>query len=813
MNKNILWLKDLSINDIKTVGGKNASLGEMFNNLSSKGIKVPNAFVLTTNAFQHFINFNNLKDEIETLLNSINTDNLVELRRKGLLIRTKISNGKFSDDLQAEIFENYKALSNLYFDTSGLKQDFTDVAVRSSSTAEDLPDASFAGLQETYLNVRGKNQLLVSIKNCFASLYTDRAISYRKSMNYDQNVTISVCIQKMVRSDLGSAGVAFSIDSESGFKDVILINGSWGLGEMVVGGMIKPDEVVVFKKKLYDNLFPLIDKKLGNKTHKMIYGTNPDSKTSIVSVNREQQSQFCLSDEQFLQLSKWVVIIEDYYTKINNRWSPMDVEWAYDGLCNELFIVQARPETVNSNKNTNEFIEYKISENNQKPIISGISVGDKIGTGKVKILYSLDGRGDGSSPEDFEKGDILVTDITDPDWEPIMKKASAIITNKGGRVCHAAIVARELGIPSIVGTLNCTQILKNNDEVTVSCAEGEVGYVYKGIIPYEIIKTDISKLPKINTKILLNIGSPENAFKTSFLPNNGVGLAREEFIINNFIGIHPLALLNHKNLEDEDVKQQISKAIIGFKDGKDFFIKKLCYGIARIAAAFYPKEVIVRLSDFKSNEYYNLLGGKYYEPTESNPMIGWRGCSRYYSKQYSEAFGLECEAIKYVREKMGLDNVVIMLPFCRTPSECKKVLDVMESYGLKRHSNKLKIALMCELPVNCLLADEFCKLVDIFSIGSNDLTQTTLAVDRDSELVSHIFDERNAAVKKMIKMAIESCKRNNVKIGICGQGPSDYPDFAQFLVECGIDTISITPDAVFKTYKAINEVELTLSAL
>ena len=655
MNENILWLKNISINYIKIVGGKNASLGEMYNNLSSQGIKVPNAFVLTTKAFTDFINYNNLKDEIETLLTSINTDDLVELRRKGLLIRTKISNGKFSEKLTNEIFKNYKKLSNLYFDTAGFKQDFTDVAVRSSSTAEDLPDASFAGLQETYLNVRGRSQLLVSIKNCFASLYTDRAISYRKTMNYDKNVAISVCIQKMARSDLGSAGVAFSIDSESGFKDIVLINGSWGLGEMVVGGRIKPDEVVVFKKKLHDNFVPIIDKKLGNKTHKMIYGTNPDSKTEVVNVSKEQQKHFCLTDEQFLQLSKWVVTIEDYYTKINNKWSPMDIEWAYDGLCNELFIVQARPETVNSNKNINEFIEYKISSNDQKPIITGISVGDKIGSGKVKILYSLDGRGDGTSPKDFEHGDILVTDITDPDWEPIMKKASAIITNKGGRVCHAAIVARELGIPSIVGTLNCTQVLSNNDEVTVSCAEGEVGYVYKGILPYEIIKTDISKLPKIKTEILLNIGSPENAFKTSFLPNNGVGLAREEFIINNFIGIHPLALLNHENLEDKKVKNKISKAIVGFKNGKEFFIEKLSYGIARIAAAFYPKNVIVRLSDFKSNEYYNLLGGKYYEPIESNPMIGWRGCSRYYSKQYTEAFGLECEAIKKVRKYYGFN--------------------------------------------------------------------------------------------------------------------------------------------------------------
>ena len=812
MNEYIQWLKDLSINDIKTVGGKNASLGEMFCNLSQRGIKVPNAFVLTTQCFNKFIEYNNLVEEISDLLKNINTTNLSDLRRKGLLIRTKLSNGIFPDILKQYIFDSYLSLSNNYTDIDGKPQDFTDVAVRSSSTAEDLPEASFAGLQETYLNVRGKTQLLESIKNCFASLYTDRAISYRKSMNYDQNVTISVCVQKMVRSDLGSSGVAFSIDSESGFKDTILINASWGLGEMVVGGRIKPDEFLVFKKTLDDNYIPIIDKKIGNKTHKMIYGTNPDSKTSVISITGEKRNQFCLNNDQIIQLSKWVMLIEEYYTQIHKKWSPMDIEWAFDGLSKEMYIVQARPETVNSNKNPNEFIEYKIDSKKYKKIITGISVGDKIGSGKVKILYSLDGRDGGDSPEDFTQGDILVTDITDPDWEPIMKIAGGIITNKGGRVCHAAIVARELGIPAIVGTINCTQLLNNNDEVTVSCAEGEIGYVYENIVPYEIIKNDISLLPKLKTNILFNVGSPENAFKLSCLPNNGVGLAREEFIINNFIGIHPLALINHNNLEDTETKNKITEKINGFKNGKEYFIDKLSYGIARIAAAFYPKDVIVRLSDFKSNEYYNLLGGKYYEPKESNPMIGWRGCSRYYSDQYSEAFGLECEAIKKVRNTMGLKNVVIMLPFCRTPEECVKVQTVMNKYGLKRGENQLKIALMCELPVNCILADEFCKHVDIFSIGSNDLTQTTLAVDRDSELISHIFDERNPAVKKMIKMAIESCKKNNVKIGICGQGPSDHPDFAQFLVENGIDSISITPDAVFKTFKSIEIVENRLSS-
>uniref|UniRef100_A0A6C0JD45 pyruvate, water dikinase n=1 Tax=viral metagenome TaxID=1070528 RepID=A0A6C0JD45_9ZZZZ len=807
MSKYIKWINNINMKDISFVGGKNASLGEMYINLTNKGIRIPNAFVLTSECFNQFIKHNNLENKIHDLLNSIDINNIVDLRRKGLDIRSEITNGIIPENINNEILNSYKELSNLYFDSQGNKQNNTDVAVRSSSTAEDLPDASFAGLQETYLNVRGKNQLLDSIKNCFASLYTDRAISYRKSMNYTNDVTISVCIQKMVRSDLGKSGVAFSIDSESGFKKSILINASWGLGEMVVGGKIKPDEFIVFKDKL-EEFLPIIDKKLGNKTHKMIYGNNPNTLTEIVHVDEDLKDKFCLNDIEIIELSKWVVIIEDYYTALNKKWSPMDIEWAYDGLSNQMFILQARPETVNSNKNLNEIIEYKIDDKiNKDKLLEGISVGDKIISGKVKILYSLDERHGNMGPGNFKKGDILVTNITDPDWEPIMKIAGGIITNKGGRVCHAAIVARELGIPTIVGTINATNILKNNDEITISCAEGDIGYVYKGSIPFNLTKTNINEFPKLKTKIMFNIGSPENAFKMSMLPNDGVGLAREEFIINNFIGVHPLALINHKDLKDTKLIEQIDKMILGYDNAQEYFIEKLSYGIARIAAAFYPKNVIVRLSDFKSNEYYNLLGGKYYEPTESNPMIGWRGCSRYYSKDYKLAFGLECKAIYKVRDVMGLTNVTVMLPFCRTPEECKKVLDVMKENYLERDVNDLKIALMCELPVNCLLADEFCKLVDIFSIGSNDLTQTVLAVDRDSELISHIFDERNPAVKKMIKMAIDSCKKNNVKIGICGQGPSDYPDFAQFLVENGIDSISITPDAVLKTHMAIKDVE------
>ena len=800
----IRWLNEIDIHDLNTVGGKNSSLGEMYCNLSEQNIKIPNAFVLTAHSYDTFISYNNLENDIEELLKSIDSSDLLSLREKAKLIRGKIANGNLPEKLHEEILTNYSKLSQEYLEKE------TDVAVRSSSTAEDLPDASFAGLQETFLNVKGEDHLIKSIKDCFASLYTDRAISYRKTMKYENNVTISVCIQKMVRSDIGCAGVAFSIDSESGFKDLVLINGSWGLGEMVVGGSVKPDEMLVYKKKLNGENYPIIDKKMGNKIDKMIYSDDPNKKTEIVKVEDELVHKFCLKNDEILKLTEWVIKIEEHYSKIHNKWSPMDIEWAYDGQLNEMFIVQARPETIISNKNSAQIVEYELNKNILKNIlVTGISVGDKIGSGKVKILNSHEGVSD-EDLSNFKKGDVLVTDITDPDWEPIMKIASAIITNKGGRVCHAAIVARELGIPAIVGSIDCTEKLKDGDNITISCAEGEVGYVYDGIIPFTVKKTDISELPKIKTNIMFNIGSPENAFKLSMLPNKGVGLAREEFIINNFIGVHPLALINLENLKDKEVQKKIREKIHGFKDGVDYFIKKLTYGISRIAAAFYPEPVILRLSDFKSNEYYNLLGGKDYEPKESNPMIGWRGCSRYYSDQYKEAFGLECKAIKIVRDEMGFTNVTTMLPFCRTPLECTKVLDVMKEYGLERGKNELKIALMCELPVNCILADEFCKHVDIFSIGSNDLTQTTLAVDRDSELIAHIFDERNEAVKRMIKMAIEACKRNGVKIGICGQGPSDYPDFAQFLVECGIDSISVTPDAILKTYLAIYDVEKTM---
>jgi len=792
------WLIDTDISEVSLVGGKNASLGEMMKNLSYLDIRVPNGFVITTDAYISFLQHNNLIDSINCILNSIDYDDNVSLRRETQKIRMLIQNGSYLSVLVEEIMDKYRELSNEY------KQNETDVAIRSSATAEDTKEASFAGQQDTYLNVRGKDQVLEKIKSCFASIYNDRAVDYRKTMNMEQNVKISICVQKMVRSDLSSSGVAFSIDTESGNNNVVVINSSYGLGEMIVGGQIVPDEFMVFKPTLNNSYLSIIDKKLGNKTQKMIYSDNHDKRTKLVHVDNERCNNFSLDDVKILQLAKWVCNIENHYSERNGKYTPIDVEWAVDGITNNLYIVQARPETVQSNKNINTLITYKIDKSDNPNIIArGVSIGDKISSGSVKIMFNLDTR---DTNIQFNKGDILVTEITDPDWEPLMKKAGAIITERGGRTCHAAIVARELGVPAIVGVENITSILENNQIVTCSCAEGDVGFIYDGKVNYELIETNISNLPKLPTKIMMNVASPDQAFLFSKIPNYGVGLAREEFIINNFIKIHPLALLHMDKVLDKDIQNSINKIIHGYASPKDFFIKKLSYGIARIAAAFYPNEVIVRFSDFKSNEYVNLLGGKYFEPTEENPMIGWRGASRYYSETYEEAFGLECESIKYVREIMGLNNVIVMIPFCRTVEECKLVLETMKKYGLERGINGLQVYIMCEIPSNVILADEFCKYVDGFSIGSNDLTQLTLGLDRDSSLVSHVYNERNPAVKYMISWAIKTCKKNGVKIGICGQAPSDYIDFAQFLIEEGIDSISLTPDSVLKTWFKLNEI-------
>lgn len=793
-------LKNVSLNDIDMIGGKNASLGEMIQNLETLGVKIPGGFAVTTKAYYEFMSFNNLDTKITDILSELDVDDIISLRKTGANIRQIIRNGEFPERMRVEIKEKYNDLSQKY------GQDMTDVAVRSSATAEDLPDASFAGQQETYLNVRGSESVLDSIRNCFASLFTDRAISYRDTFNFKHSdVALSVCIQKMVRSDLHSSGVAFSLDPESGFKDVVVVNGSYGLGELVVQGVVSPDEFIVFKPKMRKGFSSIIEKKMGVKDKKMIYGEDHGKLTKTVNTNIEQLNQFCITDEQALKIAKWVTSIEDYYTKLKGKWCPMDVEWAIDGLTNELYIVQARPETIHSQEKGNVLIEYKIETNDINPISKGIAIGDGVATGEVTVMYSIDGRDGSMDGANFKEGNILVTEMTDPDWEPIMKKASAIITNKGGRTCHAAIVAREMGLPAIVGTQNITEVLKDGDKVTVSCAQGDVGFIYDGILDYEKIETNISDLPEVSTPIMLNVASPEMAFKFSSLPCHGVGLARKEFIINNYIQAHPLALLRHEDMGDEELSEKINTLTSGYKDGETFFVKKLSYGIARIASAFYPNKVIVRLSDFKTNEYANLLGGNHFEPEEENPMLGWRGASRYYSDEYKEAFGLEIKALKRVREKMGLDNVVVMVPFCRTVGELKKVYGVMEEYGLKRGENGLEVYLMAELPSNIILADEFSKHIDGFSIGSNDLTQLTLGLDRDSALISHIYDERNEAVKSSISQLIKVAKSNGVKVGICGQGPSDFPDFAEFLVEEGIDTISVTPDSLLKTLKTLSK--------
>lgn len=806
MSKRIIVpLNSVGINDIAQVGGKCASLGEMLRNLTGLGVQIPDGFVVTTAAYWQFIEQSGLAAFIRQELERIDFDNVESLRRAGLAIRQAISNARFPKELSQPIINAYEELSRQY------NQPATDVAVRSSATAEDLPDASFAGQQETYLNVRGPAALIDAVRNCFASLFTDRAISYRKTFNYDvSTVGLSVCVQKMVRSDLAASGVAFSLDTESGFRDIVMINGSYGLGEMVVQGSVSPDEYLVFKPARKKGAAAIIEKKPGAKHQKMIYGDHGDQRTRIIPTEEAQRHRLCLDDAQILQLADWVMVIEDYYTTLKNKWCPVDIEWAVDGLTQQLFIVQARPETIHSRKQPGTLTEYRIDAAAHRRLLGkGIAVGDRIAGGKVNILYSLDKRIDG---HEFRPGDVLVTDMTDPDWEPIMKIASAIITNKGGRTCHAAIVAREMGVPAIVGCGNATDWLKEGQLVTASCAEGEEGYVYEGMVPFSTHTTQLDDLPLLRTPVMLNVGSPSTAFTYAHLPHHGVGLAREEFIINNYIQAHPLALLRHRELGDEKLTLAIHQLIRGFEDEETFFIHKLAYGVAKIAAAFYPQKVIVRFSDFKSNEYRGLLGGEHFEPVEENPMIGWRGASRYYSPAYRMAFALECKAIKKVREEMGLDNVAVMIPFCRTVAELLRVKATMSENDLRQGLHGLEIYLMAEVPSNILLAREFAKHVDGFSIGSNDLTQLTLGLDRDSSLVAHLYDERNDAVKCLLRQLIRTAKEEGVKVGICGQGPSDFPDFAQFLVEEGIDTISVTPDSFVKTVRAIAAIERTQTA-
>ncbi len=796
MRKNpfIVWFKDIKISDVPIVGGKNASLGEMFSKLVKKGINIPNGFAITADAYHYFLEEAGIQDRIKIILRDLNVKDIDNLYYRGHKVRELMLNSDMPKDLEKEIIKAYKKLSKNY----GAK--LTDVAVRSSATAEDLADASFAGQQETFLNISGEQNLLASCKECFASLFTNRAIVYRQTKKFDHfKVGLSIGVQKMVRSDLSSSGVMFSIDTETGFKDAVLINSIYGLGENIVQGKVTPDEFYVFKPTLKKKFPAILSKSMGDKNIKMVYTNNPNSPVKDIKVSESDKKKFSVTDLEILHLARWAVQIEKHYKK------PMDIEWAKDGQTNRLYIVQARPETVQSQKDANMLEEFKLLEN-KKPIAVGASVGSKIGVGKANIILNT------SEIKKFKKGQVLVTKMTDPDWVPIMKIASAIVADNGGRTCHAAIVSRELGIPCVVGAGNATKVLKNNQPITVSCAQGEKGYIYNGILKFKIVRHNLAKMKKPKTKIMLNLGNPETAFARSFIPNDGVGLAREEFIINSYIKIHPLALINYDKLKKgnkfsaNEIKQ-IEQITAGYKNKKQFFINKLSEGIAIIAAAFYPKSVIVRLSDFKSNEYFNLIGGRLFEPKEENPMIGWRGASRYYSENYKPAFELECQAIKRVRNLVGLKNIKVMIPFCRTIEEAKKVIGIMKKNGLKQKKNNFEIYMMCELPSNVILLEEFAKLFDGFSIGSNDLTQLTLGVDRDSQIVSHIYDERNIAVKTTIKTAIEKAKKAKRKIGICGQAPSDFLDFADFLVKCGIDSLSLNADSVIKTTCEILKLE------
>jgi len=791
----IRFFSELGIKDVDSVGGKNASLGEMYRELIPHGVKIPNGFATTATAYRYFINHNQLELPISEALSSLNIKDTEDLAATGAKIRQWILNAEIPKDFEAEILQAYKQLESEY-------QTGVDVAVRSSATAEDLPDASFAGQQETHLNISGTTQLIHSCRQIFASLFTNRAISYRIDTGFEHmSVALSLGVQKMVRSDKASSGVIFTIDTETGFRDVILITGSWGLGENIVQGTVNPDEFYIFKPTLRSNHNPIIKHQLGSKKIKMIYADEHTvaGSTRNVEVSREQQEQFCINDDEIIALAKMADTIEQHYTQKIGRPMPMDIEWAKDGNSGELFILQARPETVESTKSLYALENY-ILEQRSKVLIKGKSIGSKLATGKVRIILEP------SQMHELRAGEILVTDITDPDWEPVMKIASAIVTNRGGRTCHAAIIARELGIAAIVGTNTATEKLQTNTEVTVSCCEGDTGFVYQGILPFRTEVIDINKIPQPKqTKIMLNLANPEIAFETSKLPNSGVGLARMEFIINNSIGIHPNALINFEQLPDHE-QQQIRSIIFGYKDPKDFYIQRLAEGIATIAAAFYPKQVIVRLSDFKSNEYASLIGGNYYEPTEENPMIGFRGAVRYPSDNFSKAFALECAALVLARKTMGLNNISLMIPFVRTVTEGQRVIELMAEYGLVRGESGLKIYLMCEIPANVLLADKFLSLCDGFSIGSNDLTQLTLGADRDSSILGN-YDERNEAVLKLIEMAIQACHKANKYIGICGQAASDFPEITQFLVEKQINSISLNPDSVVKMSQIICEME------
>jgi len=793
MSDLVRWFSDIGIGDVPVVGGKNASLGEMYRELTPKGIRVPNGFATTAGAFQAFLLGGELGKRISKQLKGLDTRDIESLRSRGAAIREAILSTAFPADLSAAIAECYRKLSGSGKDAP--------VAVRSSATAEDLPDASFAGQQETYLNVRGERALLDACRKCFASLFTDRAISYRVDKGFDHSkVALSIGVQLMVRSDLAASGVMFTLDTETGFRDVVLINAAYGLGENVVKGVVNPDEYCVFKPTLKEGFRPILRRRIGSKEFKLIFDRSGTKAVRNVPVWPADRARFAIGDDDILQLARWACLIEEHYSARRGQPTPMDLEWGKDGETGELFILQARPETVQSRRDASVMETFRLKTKGDV-LVTGRAVGSRIAVGKVRNIPSA------AQLDKFHDGEILVADQTDPDWEPILKKAAAVVTNRGGRTCHAAIVSRELGVPAIVGTENATEVLKDGRKVTISCAEGDVGRVYDGELKFDVERTDLSSLARPRTKVMLIVSDPERAFTLSFIPNDGAGLVRMEFIVSDAIRIHPMALVDMGAVKDPKVRKRIEELTEGYEDRTQYFVDRLAEGVSMIAAAFHPKDVIVRLSDFKTNEYANLIGGADFEPKEENPMLGFRGASRYYHERYRAGFALECRAMRKVREEMGLKNLKLMVPFCRTVEEGRRVLAEMKKHGLVRGRDGLEVYVMCEIPSNVLLASEFAKVFDGFSIGSNDLTQLVLGVDRDSQVVAPLFDERNPAVKSMIASAIAACRAKGKKIGICGQAPSDYPEFAEFLVEQGIDSISLQPDTVIRTTLAIHEQE------
>jgi len=787
----IRWFDEISINDVPLVGGKNASLGEMYRELTTEGLKIPNGFATTANAYRHVVESAGILAALRDTMRGLHKANTSDLAERGKKARDLILAAGIPDDLWSEIKGAYDRLCEEYGTD-------TDVAVRSSATAEDLPTASFAGAHETFLNVRGYGALKEACSKCYASLFNNRAISYRIDNNFDHfQVALSIGIMKMVRSDLSASGVIFTLDPDTGFRDVVLISAAYGLGENIVKGLVNPDEYYVFKPTFRSGYKAIIRKSLGEKGLKMVYDCMGGRNTEVPDDDRRR---FCLTDEEVFRLTEYALKIEDHYSEKAGKPLPMDIEWAKDGKSGDLFIVQARPETVHSQRFANILATYHLDRKGTV-LARGKSVGEKIASGRARVID------DASHLSSFKPGEVLVADSTTPDWEPVMKTAAAIVTRKGGRTCHAAIVSRELGIPAVVGAGDATKRIYTEREVTVSCAEGSEGLVYDGILPFHLENVLLDEVQRPKTKIMMNIGDPEKAFGFSMLPNDGVGLARMEFIVSSYIKVHPMALIHPEKVTGGDVKNKIDEITFGYENKTDYFVEKLAHGIGTIAAAFYPKPVVVRMSDFKTNEYASLIGGEYFEPEEDNPMLGFRGASRYYDPRYNEGFALECRALKRVRDDMGLYNLIIMIPFCRTVSEGERVLDEMAKNGLKRGDKGLKIYAMCEIPNNVILIDEFSKLFDGFSIGSNDLTQLVLGVDRDSALVAHDFDERDPGVMKMVAMAIKGARRNSCHSGLCGQAPSDYPDFAEFLVREGIDSMSINPDSVVKTTLSVLEME------